>query len=399
MNIIRVGSRTPNWANVTSATVLLAALGGAVTVYTGWFSFHPEGASTAPIRVTVARAVQKNIRAWQELPARLEAADKFSIRSRVEGVVRKIHYRAGALVKSGDILFTMDDTVIRQKIRIASARVERAITRVESANTEAERQQLHVEISGHDDGAFERAKREQDEAVNELREAQTQLEAARMKLNAAQVRAPVDGTMSAPSVTEGTLVSSSGRTSTLASITPASPVYATFDRQSLEELQPLLRLKGDASALSVGGGLPAMLKAPDQPRFFSGFLRRIGNGMSAGGKADQLRAVFDNYQGHLVPGEAVRIKIPTLDHDGAVFVSEQAIDMRGDDSYVVVVDETDRAFLRKVQTGTVVNGLRIVTSGLKAGERVVLGGLKRLADGTKVLPQLSTAPADGPSSM
>ena len=143
----------------------------------------------------------------------------------------------------------------------------------------------------------------------------------------------------------------------------------------------------DAVALMQVDGIPVELKTGDGTEI-KGKLQLIDNRVDTGTGTIRMRAVFDNEEGRLIPGQFVRVSMGEAKPKPALLVSERAIGTDQDKKFVLVVGDGNKAAYREVTLGAISNGLRIVTSGLEAGERIVVNGLQRVRPGAVIAPQM-----------
>lgn len=383
------------WWTVVSAAAMLVAAGGAVV---GLRTTHAEApAQLAPpaIPVSVATVVQQDVALWDEFSGRLEAVQRVDIRPRVAGAVQAVHFREGALVKQGDLLVTVDPAPYAAEVDRAEAQVVAAQARLSYTRSEMERATRLLQESAI-------AQREHDERVNaqreadaNLRAAQAALQTARLNLSYTQVRAPVAGRVGRIEVTVGNLVSAGASAPVLTTLVSVSPIYASFDT---DEQVVARAIGGLDSGLDGGkgsqGGRARIERIPVQMGTgtagstpFSGHLQLIDNQVDARSGTVRVRAVFDNADGSLMPGQFARIRMGQAQSTSAVLINERAVGTDQNKKFVMVVGEGDKAEYREVQLGAPVDGLRVVTSGLKAGERIVVNGLQRVRPGAVIAPQ------------
>ncbi len=345
----------------------------------------PVGAPP-PMPVSVATVAESDVAAWQEFSGRLEAVERVDIRSRVAGVVQATHFREGALVAKGDLLVSIDPAPYEAEFARAEAQVIAAQARVTHASNEHARSRRLW-----DDKAI--AQRELDDRENVLREAeanlkaaQAQLQAARLSLGYTQVRAPVAGRIGKLEVTVGNLVAAGPGAPVLTTLVSVSPIYASFDADE--------RTVSGALQGLAGGARPAVERIPvqmgtsatsDTPH--AGQLQLIDNQVDPRSGTVRVRAVFDNKDGRLMPGQFARIRMGQPQTARTLLVSERAVGTDQDKKYVLVVGEGDKTEYREVTLGAPVDGLRTVLSGLKPGERIVVNGLQRVRPGDVVQPQ------------
>lgn len=368
----------------TAATLLAVSL-SLVLSGCGESQAQAQGAKAPPPPpVSVAAALEKDVIETQEFSGRIEAIDRAEIRPRVSGTIDAIRFTAGAEVKKGDVLVIIDPRPYRAEFDRADAAAASAVARAELAKTELERSKRLLA-----DNAV--AQRDNDERVAsakqleaDARAARASAEAARLNLEFTTVRAPISGRVSKAEVTAGNLVDP---TVVLTSVVSSNPIYASFDGDE----QTFARLGGPARALKteVSVGLTGEDGFPHQGR-----LEFIDNRVDQATGSVRMRAVLDNKDGLLADGRFARISIgggTTKTH--AVLISDRAVGTDQDRKYVYVIapagddGKSFKADYRTVKLGPVIEGLRVVRSGLKPGERVVVNGLQRVRPGAPVTPQ------------
>jgi multidrug efflux system membrane fusion protein len=301
--------------------------------------------------------------------------------------VQAAHFREGALVNKGDLLFTIDPAPFAAEVDRAEAQVAAAQARVVHSESEFARAQRLWEERAIAQRELEEKQNAQREAAANLRAAQAQLQSARLNLGYTQVRAPIAGRIGKLDVTVGNLVAAGPGAPVLTTLVSVSPIYASFDTDE----QVLLRAVNAARAGGKGaaaGGIPVQMgtaATADTP--YQGRLQLIDNQVDAKSGTVRLRAAFDNKDGALMPGQFARVRMGQPQTGKAVLVSERAVGTDQDKKFVWVVGQGDKVQWREVTLGAPANGLRIVTSGLKPGERVVVNGLQRVRPGAVVQPQ------------
>jgi multidrug efflux system membrane fusion protein len=345
----------------------------------------PTEAPATP--VSVATVVQSDVAAWDEFSGRLEAVERVDIRSRVAGTIQSVHFHEGALVKKGELLLTIDPAPYAADVERADAQVAAAQARVAQATGEQERsQRLWIEQAI--------SKRELDERVNGQREADANLRAAQAALQTAQlsfgytqVRAPVSGRVGKLEVTVGNLVAAGPSAPVLTTLVSVSPIYASFDADERVVAKAL-------KDLGVTGGrnldrIPVQMgtaASADTP--FEGRLQLVDNQVDPKSGTVRARAVFDNRDGQLMPGQFARIRMGQATKGSVLLINERAVGTDQNKKFVLVVGADNKAVYREVTLGASVNGLRVVKDGLKANERIVVNGLQRVRPGALVAPQL-----------
>ena len=367
----------------------LAALGLLTAGVVGFrtSTAHPAGAAGGPpqaIPVMVSAVEHSEVATWDEFSGRLEAVDRVDLRSRVAGAIHAAHFTEGALVKRGDLLFTIDPAPYQAEAERAEAQVVAARARVDHARSELERAQRLWHESAI-------AQRELDERVNADREAQANLRAAqaalqstKLSLGYTEVRAPVSGRAGKVEVTAGNLVSAGPGAPVLTTIVSLNPIYASFDADE----QVVARALRDLPSRGQLQSIPVeMATGSDDQKAVRGKLQLIDNQVNAKSGTVRVRAVFDNADGHLMPGQFAKLRLGRPAPERALLVNERAVGTDQSKKFVLVVGDDNKVAYREVSLGPSVDGLRVVTSGLQSGERIVVNGLQRVRPGATVAPQ------------
>jgi multidrug efflux system membrane fusion protein len=372
---------------IAGAAALVAL--GAVGI--GQFGSHaaqanPASAAPPATPVSVAQVVSQDVSAWNEFSGRLEAVDRVDVRARVSGAVQQVHFREGSLVKAGDLLFTIDPAPYQAEVARVEAQVAAAQARVTYTQSELARSKALLEdraVARRDYDERENAARE---AAANLRAAQAALQTAQLNLGYTQVRAPVAGRVGKIEVTTGNLVAAGAGAPVLTTLVSVSPIYASFDADEKIVRDALASLPGGAGDRKGIERIPVeMVTGSDSSQ--TGRLQLVDNQVDAKSGTLRVRAVFDNKDGSLIPGQFAKLRMGQAKNAAALLVNERAVGTDQDKRYVIVVGENNQAEWRGVTLGASVNGLRVVTSGLKGGERVVVGGVQRVRPGSVLAPK------------
>jgi multidrug efflux system membrane fusion protein len=366
---------------VAATLAALAVLSGGALYLRSSSAESKPAAAAAPQAMPVPVAVieEREVVTWDEFSGRLEAVERVDVRSRVAGQVKSVHFTEGALVKRDELLVTIDPDPYAAEVDRAQAQVVAAQARVNYTKSERERAQRLW-----DESAI--ARRELDERVNaaqeaeaNLRAAQASLTSARLNLSYTQVRAPVSGRVGRLEVTVGNLVAAGPGAPILTTLVSINPIYASFDADEHVVLRALHEgprsIAVEAETVTNGG------------RKLSGKLQLIDNQVNTRSGTVRVRAVFDNKDGSLMPGQYVKLRMGRAKAEPAILVSERAVGTDQDKRFVFVVGPDDKAIWRQVTLGGTAQGQRIVTSGLEPGERIVVNGLQRVRPGALLAPQ------------
>ena len=369
---------------LAAATVAALAVlaGGALYLRPLSAENKPAAAQPAAVPVPVVTLEETSVSLWDEFSGRLEAVERVDVRSRVAGAVKSVHFTEGALVKKDDLLMTIDPDPYAAEVDRAQAQVVAAQARLSYAKSEHQRaQRLWAESAIAQRELDERVNGEQEADAN-LRAAQAALQSARLNLGYTQVRAPVAGRVGRLEITVGNLVAAGPGAPVLTTLVSVNPIYASFDADEHVVLRALKEGKRDvpveAETVTNGG------------THLHGRLQLIDNQVNTKSGTVRVRAVFDNKDGSLIPGQFVKLHMGRANNEPAVLVSERAVGTDQSKRFVMVVGEDSKAAYREVTLGGTVNGQRIVLSGVKPGERIIVNGLQRIRPGTLVAPQPAT---------
>ena len=344
-------------------------------------------AAPPPTPVMISTVVQADVATWDEFSGRLEAVERVDVRSRVAGAVQAVHFQEGALVRAGDLLVTIDPAPYAAEVDRAQAQLGAAQARLTYTSSELERANRLW-----DESAI--ARRELDERVHarqeseaNVRAAEAALHSARLNVGYTQVRAPVSGRIGKREVTVGNLVAAGPGAPVLTTLVSVNPIYASFDADEQVIARALADLKG-AGARGRLESIPVRMGTAatgDMP--YRGHMQLVDNQVDAKTGTVRVRAVFDNADGRLMPGQFAQLRMGRAKPSPTLLISERAVGTDQSKKFVMVVGDDNKAAYREVVLGSSVDGLRIVVSGLKADERVVVNGLQRIRPGSVVAPQ------------
>ena len=329
--------------------------------------------------VTVAPVSQKEIVEWHDFTGRTEAVQSVEIRPRASGYITEVRFQSGQLVKAGDVLFVIDPRDNQAVYDQRKAEFDQA----QRVNARTAQLLANKAISTED----------ADARTAQFEEAQAALETARLNLDYTQVRAPIDGRVSRALLTEGNYVSgTAGTASLLTTLVSVNPVYvyADVDEASLLKFNELVAEKKLGTA--TDGRVPVELQLGDESDYpHQGYIESFDNRVDADTGTIILRAVFPNDDGRILPGLFAHIRLPLSERHEALLVNESAIGTDQADKFVLTLSPTNTVVYRPVKLGPLVDGQRVITSGLEPGEKVVVNGMARVRPGMPVTPETATA--------
>jgi RND family efflux transporter MFP subunit len=337
--------------------------------------------------VTVAAAVAGKVKDWDEFTGRFEAIQHVQLRPRVSGYVERVAFVEGSEVHRGELLFAIDPRPYQATLEHAQAELALAKARSELAVSQSARAQRLLTAHAISQEEHDQRVSEVSQATANVAAAQAALDTARLNLEFTRVTSPIDGRVSRAIVTAGNYVTA-GET-TLTSVVSLDPIYVSFDGDEQRYLHYQQRAIGaghDPTGVQVG--LDGESGFPHQGR-----VDFVDNAVDPATGTIHLRAVLENSDRRLVPGLMARVRLPGSADYAAVLVPDAAVATDQDRRYVLVVGGDGTVEYRSVELGAVSDGLRVVRSGVKVGERVIISGLARARPGSKVTPQESPAAA------
>ncbi|WP_263265120.1 efflux RND transporter periplasmic adaptor subunit [Pseudomonas sp. RIT-PI-S] len=347
---------------------------------------HPAPAVPAKPRVQIVTVKPEPLALFAELPGRIEAVRVAEVRARVAGVVLEQRFTEGADVKAGELLFVIDPAPLRAVLARAEGELARSAAQVQDTQARLKRAEALAgegAVSGQD---LDSARVSFSAAKAARQSAEADVETARLNLAYASVRAPISGRIGRALVTEGALVGQ-GEATLMARIQQLDPVYADFNQPVVDALR-LREGQGTAS-----GQAKLSLQVEGLPRQVEGTL--LFSDVSVDRQTGQvsLRGRFPNPDHWLLPGMYVRVRVPQGNDPAAIIIPQRAV-QRGQDgqAQVLAVAEDGTVQARAVETGAMLpDGWRI-TSGLAAGDKVIVGGQANVHPGDSVDAQLAAQP-------
>jgi membrane fusion protein, multidrug efflux system len=344
-----------------------------------------QQAPPPPPQVAVASVVEREVTEWDEFTGRLQAVDFVEVRPRVSGFVSAVRFSEGAMVRKGDLLFQIDPRPFQADVDRLQAELARARATVDRANSELARaERLHNANAIANEERDRRASFAEESAA-QVAAVEAALRAATLNLEFTQVTSPISGRVSRAIVTEGNLVSSGqGEATLLTTVVSLDPVYAYFDADE----QVYLKYTGGDRARNRGAIdrriRMALANEEGYPR--EGTLDFLDNQLDGSTGTIRGRAVFRNTDGQLTPGLFVRLRLAGAGSSHGLLIQDRAVGTDLSKKFVYVVTPKHAIEYRPVTLGPIVDGLRVVRSGLEVGESVVVNGLQRIRPGVQVTP-------------
>jgi RND family efflux transporter MFP subunit len=376
----------------------------AIALVAGWFLIggkgnQPPGApgvaaggpggQMPPPPVTVAQPLRKAITEWDEYTGRFQAVETVDVRARVGGYLDSVHFKEGAMVNKGDLLFIIDPRPYEAALKQAEANVSAAKARITFTGADLERAKKLIKSGAISEKVLDERTESRRQAEALLQSARAQLDKAKLDLEFTRVTAPVSGRISRKYVTEGNLITGGTADSTmLTTIVSLDPIHLYFDVDEQSYLK-YTRLAGSGDRPSSRDTAnPVLVALADEKTFnHQGHMDFVDNQINRGTGTMRGRAVLANADGMLAPGMFGRVRLQGSGEYEAILVPDDIIMTDQSRKYVFVVDEKGMVASRNVTLGPIAEGLRVIKDGLTGNERVVIRGMQRARDGAPVTPE------------
>jgi RND family efflux transporter MFP subunit len=377
-----------NGALLTIALVLVAGIGWKIIDRP-----KAEAQAMLPATVGVSAPVARMVTQWDDYVGRFAPSQTVDIRPRVSGSVTAIHFRDGDIVRKGQLLFTID----QRPFLAALAEARASVASARSA----------LMLAQADYGRVQRLTGDEAVSASEVDALRAQLQAAQATLAGAearqrqraldveftQVRAPIAGRVSDRRVDIGNLVSGAeGANATLlTTVNALNPIYFSFDASEA------LYLKSQRDHAGQSGGAEVEVRLQDEGDYrWKGRLDFTDNGLDPRSGTIRGRATFANPDMFLTPGMFGNMRLASAGEAKALLVPDEAIQSDQARKTVFVLDKGDTVIAKPVELGPVVDGLRIIRSGLAPSDRVIVSNIQAAVPGAKVAPRparITPAPA------
>ncbi len=334
-----------------------------------------------PPEVDVAEVVVEPVTLWESFTGRVASPETVDLRPRVSGYIDEVAFEEGELVQAGDLLFQIDPRPYKAREQAARAELALANSQLELARSEAGRAKTLLESRAISREEYDQRNAALMSARARVQAAQAALDTAELDLQYTRVTAPVSGRAGRALVTRGNLANADQ--SLLTTVVSVDPVHVYFeaDEKSAFNSQQLLA-NGQPRNVRIALG-------DEDSRQYQGELDFVDNRLNPGTGTLQYRAVLNNPDGLIRPGQFARVEMPVAELDRALLVSRKAVLTDQDRRYVYVVDENNRVAPRHVTTGRQVDDLLVIRDGLNSGDMVIINGVQKVfGAGMEVKPQL-----------
>lgn len=339
-----------------------------------------------PPGVIVAKAQRRDVHPSEQFTGRAEAKDQVDLLARVEGFLEKRNFEEGQNVKSGDLLFRLEQAPFQATVEQREADLARAQAEEHNAQVQFERAKELLRTKNIPQSEADRREALYLTTSAGVKQAQAALDAARIDLGYTEIRAPIDGRIGRSNYTEGALVGP--RSTALATIVSNDPIYVTFPVSQRE----LLDFRRKAAEQGRSRDVVVRLRLADgSPYDKPGTVDFLDVKADPGTDSVTVRAAFPNPDGMIVPGQFASVSVESAQPVASVVVPQSALQIDQAGTFVMVVDGNGKIEMRRVQTGAPLENAVVVEKGVQDGDRVVVEGAQKVRPGQEV--QVSETPA------
>ena len=346
---------------------------------------EPGTKAASPVAVEVAAVVPKPIRLSDEFNGRVASINSVDVRARVTGYVDKVVYREGDSVKRGDLLFVIDPRPYQDALNSAKASLERERAAAAFAGIQSKRAQALNASNAISLEEYQSRDSDLSQSTARVHEAEAAVATAELNLSFTEVRSPVDGRTSRAQLTRGNLAQADQ--TVLTTVVSQEPLYVYFDCDE----QSYLRFQEKAHrGNGVSSANPVHVALANETGFpHVGRIDFLDNEVNPSTGTIRARVILPNPDHLLTPGLYARVQLESAGTVQALQIDDKAILTDQNQQYVYVVGPGNIAQRKDVVTGGMVNGLRLIQSGLSPGDRVIVSGLQQI-----YFPGASITPKD-----
>ncbi len=373
----------------TTAIILLSLAGGTAYKVSMAHADTPEAAPPPAPVVTVDVVEQQPLQIWKEYSGRLRAVDFVELRPEVSGSVQEIRFKDGQMVNAGDVLLVINPAPYQAAVAQAEAALQAAQNQADLAAKELVRAQGLIRTEAIALRTLDERRSTASITRSQVEVAKAQLQQAQIDLDRAYVKAPIDGRVSRAELTIGNLVQAGPNAPVLTTIASTDKIYADFevDEQSyMQNVYSIARNRDEQLKIPV-----EMVLRNTQAEKFTGTIESFDNHINGTSGTIRARAIFDNSDGKLVPGMFVNVRLGSPTSNQGILITEKAIGTDQDRKFVYVVDQANTVTYREVALGASIDGQRVVTSGLAAGDQLITEGVSKLRPGLTVTTQVASS--------
>jgi membrane fusion protein, multidrug efflux system len=340
--------------------------------------------------VTVAQATLGSITPSASYVGRVQAVNTVNLVARVSGFLQQQHFKEGQRVKTGDLLFTIEQDTYQAAVDQSQANVDKAKATERNADLQLQRSQQLLRTNTVPQSTVDQDLANQQSARADVEAAQAALRQAQINLGYTEIRAPIDGRIGMALITLGNFVSPTS--GTLATIVSQDPMYVLFPVSAQVVLDYKQRMAGNKGA---SGSVVVHIRLPngrDYPH--TGSVNFLDIQVNQGTDTVAVRAEFPNPEGWLIAGQIVDVTVEADEPKQALLIPQAALQLDQSGPYVLVVGSDNKVEQQRVKLGAVEGSDIVIEQGLKQGDRVIVQGIQKVRPGMVVAPAQGTPAAE-----
>jgi RND family efflux transporter MFP subunit len=350
-----------------------------------------------PPEVTISKPVSREVTDYFEFPGQTEAVGEVEVRARVTGYLVKVNFVDGQNVKKGDMLYEIDPRPYQAALDRAKGDLVRLLAMADKAKADLARSERLRPSGAVSQDEYEQHVANLAVHKASIQSAEAAVRDAQLNLEFTKISSPIDGRVSRTRITEGNLVQPApGDATLLTTVVTTNPIYVYFnvDEHVLLQYQELIFKTGQELHPKILKNLrlPVEIGMANEDGFpHAGIIDFADNKIDRNTGTLRTRGVFDNAKEYLTPGLFVRVRTPFGAPHRALLVNERAIGTDQRQKYLLTVDKHDVVEYRRVKVGRLLDGLRVIESGLKPDDLVIVNGLQRARPGSTVQPKAAAS--------